>query len=125
MNHGNPLLLLDNEGMLNAMGHGEFNCHKLTFEETRVILEAFEPEDVRICFVNDSITEIVFPWLGLNKDSFAYSKVEHTMHVGQEAIVFKFLNMPSVKQQVNNFNGYEGKKVHNVYGYCQYVTRTK
>lgn len=125
MKHDNPLLLLDNSSMMTVIGEGQFTSHKMTFEETRAVLETFEENDVRICFSNSDITNIIFPYIGLNNKNYRFKDVHH-MQVGQEALVFKLYITPSETQPITTMaDGTEAKKIQNVYIYCQYLTRVK
>lgn len=125
MQHDNPLLLLDNSSMMTVIGEGEFASHRMTFEETRAVLETFDQDDVRICFTNSDINNIIFPYIGLANKSYRYKEARH-MHVGQEALVFKLYTTQSETQPIILFDGnVEAKKIQNVYIYCQYITRVK
>ena len=93
MTHNNPLLLLDNSSMMNVIGDGEFSSHNMTLEETKAVLEAFGEEEIRICFSNSDITNIIFPWLGLPDKNYKFKEPKR-MHVGQEALVFIFTSRP-------------------------------
>lgn len=125
MKHDNPLLLLDNSSMMTVMGEGEFSCHRMSFDETRAILEMFDEDDVRICFSNSDITNIIFPWLGIINKNYKFKEVHH-MYVGQEALVFKLYVTPSETQPIITIDGdVEAKKIQNIYVYCQYMTRVK
>lgn len=125
MKHDNPLLLLDNSSMMTVIGEGQFTSHRMNFEETRAVLETFREEDVCICFSNSDITNIIFPYIGLNNRNYAFREVHH-MQVGQEALVFKLYVTPSETQPITVMeDGTEAKKIQNVYIYCQYLTRVK
>ena len=125
MAHKYPMLLLDNTSMLNVIGDGEYSSHKMKLEETRALLEDLEAEDIRICFDNNYIVNIIFPWLGIKSREFEY-KQPRRMHVGQDAIVFKLHVTPSDSQpEVEIEDGIEAKKIQNVFVYCQYLTRVK
>ena len=125
MTHNNPLLLLDNSSMMNVIGDGEFSSHNMTLEETKAVLETFGEEEIRICFSNSDITNIIFPWLELPNKEYKY-KEPMRMHVGQEALVFKLHVTPSETQPIVELeNGVEAKKIQNIYVYCQYLTRVK
>ena len=125
MTHNNPLLLLDNSSMMNVIGDGEFSSHNMTLEETKAVLEAFGEEEIRICFSNSDITNIIFPWLELPNKEYKHKEPKR-MHVGQEALVFKLHITPSETQPIVQLeNGVEAKKIQNIYVYCQYLTRVK
>ena len=125
MQHDNPLLLLDNSSMMTVIGEGEFASHRMSFDETRAVLETFDEDDVRICFTNSDIVNIIFPYIGLENKSYRFKEARH-MHVGQEALVFKLYVTPSETQPIIQLeNGAEAKKIQNIYIYCQYITRVK
>ena len=125
MKRDNPLLLLDNSSMMTVIGEGEFSSHRMTFDETRAVLDSFAAEDVRICFSNSDINNIIFPYIGIENKAYKFKDVHH-MHVGQEARVFKRYITPSETQAIIEFDGgVEAKKIQNVYVYCQYITRVK
>ena len=123
--HDNPLLLLDNSSMMTVIGEGEFTSHRMSFDETRAVLETFDEDDVRICFTNSDIVNIIFPYIGLESKNYRFKEARH-MHVGQEALVFKLYVTPSETQPIIQLeNGAEAKKIQNIYIYCQYITRVK
>lgn len=125
MKHDNPLLLLDNSSMMTVIGEGEFTSHRMTFDETRAVMETFDEDDVRICFSNSDISNIIFPYIGIVSRNYRFKEARH-MHVGQEALVFKLYTTPSETQPIITFdNGVEAKKIQNIYVYCQYLTRVK
>lgn len=125
MKHDNPLLLLDNSSMMTVIGEGEFTSHRMTFDETRAVMETFDENDVRICFSNSDISNIIFPYIGIVSKNYRFKEARH-MHVGQEALVFKLYTTPSETQPIITFdNGVEAKKIQNIYVYCQYLTRVK
>lgn len=125
MKHSSPLLLLDNSSMMTVMGEGEFSCHRMTFDETRAVLDMFSTDDVRVCFTNSDITNVIFPWLGIAKKDYASQEIYH-MQPGQEALVFKLYVTPSETQPIITLEGgVEAKKIQNIYVYCQYMTRVK
>lgn len=125
MKHNLPLLLLDNSQAMTVLGEGEFTCHRMSFDETRAVLDMFEEEDVRICFTNSDIQNVIFGYLGIHKKNYKFKEMDH-MSVGQEALVFKLYVAPSETQPIIHFDdGWEAKKIQNVYVYCQYLTRVK
>ena len=125
MKHDNPLLLLDNSSMMTVIGECEFTSHRMSFDETRAVLETFDEDDVRICFTNSDIVNIIFPYIGLESKNYRFKEARH-MHVGQEALVFKLYVTPSETQPIIQLeNGAEAKKIQNIYIYCQYITRVK
>lgn len=125
MKHNLPLLLLDNSHVMTVLGEGEFTCHRMSFDETRAVLDMFEEEDVRICFTNSDIQNVIFGYLGIAKKEYKFKDVHH-MKVGQEALVFKLHVTPSETQPIIHFeDGWEAKKIQNIYVYCQYLTRVK
>ncbi len=125
MTHGSPLLLLDNSSMMTVLGEGEFTCRPMSFDETRAVLDMFDEEEVRICFHNGEIQNVIFGYLGIENKAYKFKDVHH-ISVGQEALVFKLYVTPSETQPIINFeDGWEAKKIQNIYVYCQYLTRVK
>lgn len=128
MTHNNPLLLLDNSSMMNVIGDGEYVSHNMGLEETKAVLETFDADDIRICFSNSDIVNIIFPWLGIENRDFKHKEPKR-MHRGQEAIVFKLHVTPSETQPIVTLGegegAFEAKKIQNIYVYCQYLTRVK
>lgn len=123
--HTGPLLLLDNSSMMNVMGEGEFSCRNMTFDETRAILDMFEENEVRKCFSNTHIENIIFGYLGIAQKNYRFKDVHH-LSVGQEALVFKLYVTESETQPIiHSEDGVEAKKIQNIYVYCQYLTRVK
>ena len=89
------------------------------------LVDLFEAEEIRICFSNSDITNIIFPWLELPNKEYKHKEPKR-MHVGQEALVFKLHITPSETQPIVQLeNGVEAKKIQNIYVYCQYLTRVK
>lgn len=125
MKHDKPLLLLDNLSASQVMGAGEFQCRRMTFEETRTVLEMFEETDVRLCFRNTDIVNVIFPYLGIENKHYKLKEAHH-IAVGQEALVFKLYTEQSETQPIIDFDdGWEAKKIQNVYVYVQYMVRVK
>jgi len=125
MKHNLPLLLLDNSHAMTVLGEGEYSCHPMSFDETRAVLDMFDEEDVRICFTNSDIQNVIFGYLGIAKKNYKFKEVHH-MKPGQEALVFKLYVTPSETQPIIHFEGgWEAKKIQNIYVYCQYLTRVK
>ena len=123
--HGNPLLLLDNSSMTNVLGQGEFSLRNMSFDETRAILEMFSEDEVCKGFIDTSIEQVIFGYLGIGRKNYRFREVRH-MAVGQEALVFKLYVTPSETQPIiHSEDGVEAKKIQNVYVYCQYLTRVK
>jgi hypothetical protein len=123
--HGNPLLLLDNSSMTNVLGQGEFSLRNMSFDETRAILEMFGEDEVCKGFIDASIEQVIFGYLGIGRKNYRFREVRH-MAVGQEALVFKLYVTPSETQPIiRSEDGVEAKKIQNVYVYCQYLTRVK
>ena len=124
MLHDNPLLLLDNSTAMTVMGEGEFSCRRMTFDETRAILEMFDEQEVRKCFTNAEITNVIFGYLGIENKNYKYKEAHH-MHVGQEALIFKLYSTRSETQPIIHVDDMEAKKIQNIYVYVQYMTRVK
>ena len=123
-NHADlPLLLLDNSNMMNVLNEGEFKCCNLPFDEAKVILEAYDEDEILRCFSNSDLETIIFGYLGIARRNFAYKKIRN-MRPGQHAIVFKLYVAPSETQPIIQADdGVEAKKIQNVYAYCQYLMR--
>lgn len=123
-NHADlPLLLLDNSNMMNVLNEGVFKCYNLPFDEAKVILEAYDEEEILRCFSNSDLETIIFGYLGIARRNFAYKKIRN-MRPGQHAIVFKLYVTPSETQPIIQADdGVEAKKIQNVYVYCQYLIR--
>ncbi|MBQ8747174.1 MAG: hypothetical protein IJZ08_04820 [Clostridia bacterium] len=120
-----PLLLLDNSSMMSVLNEGEFQCHNLTFEEAKHILEIHNAQDILQCFNDHGIETIIYDYLGIEKRELTYKHIRN-MRVGQDAIVFKLYITPSETQPILQADdGVEAKKIQNVYVYCQYLTRLK
>ncbi len=123
--HGNPLLLLDNSSMTSVLGQGEFSLRNMSFDETRAILEMFGEDEVCKGFIDTSIEQVIFGYLGIGRKNYRFKEVRH-MAVGQEALVFKLYVTPSETQPIIlSEDGVEAKKIQNVYVYCQYLTRVR
>lgn len=120
-----PLLLLDNSSMMSVLNEGEFQCHNLTFEEAKHILELHDKTDILQCFSNLEIETVIHDYLGVTKRELEYKKIRN-MRPGQDAIVFKLYITPSETQPIIQADdGVEAKKIQNVYVYCQYLSRVK
>lgn len=120
-----PLLLLDNSSMISVLNEGEFECHNLTFEEAKHILELQNEEEVLRCFSDSAIDTVIYDYLGVAKRNFEYKHIRN-MRPGQNALVFKLYITPSETQPIIQADdGVEAKKIQNVYVYCQYLTRLK
>ncbi len=118
-----PLLLLDNSSMMSVLNEGSFKCHNITLDEAKVILEAYNEEDVLRCFSNQDIETVMFDYLGIARKNFTYKRIRN-MRPEQSAIVFKLYTTPSETQPVIQADdGVEAKKIQNVYVYCQCITR--
>lgn len=121
--HELPLLLLDNSSMMSVLNEGLFKCHNLTFDEAKVLLDAYHEDEILRCFSDSGIETIIFDYLGVERKQLNYKRIRN-MRPGQDAIVFKLYVMPSETQPIIQADdGVEAKKVQNVYVYCQYITR--
>lgn len=81
--------------------------------------------DILRCFSNSDIGTVIFEYLGIARRDFACKHIRN-MRVGQDAIVFKLYITPSQTQPVIRADdGVKAKKIQNVYGYCQYLSRMK
>ena len=119
----NPLLLLDNSAAMTVIGEGEFQCRRMTFDETRAVLDTFDEKDVRMCFTNSDIVNTVFGYLGIQNKHYSHQSVLH-MDVGQEALIFKLYTTRSETQPIVHFeDGWEAKRIQNIYVYMQYLLR--
>lgn len=120
-----PLLLLDNSNMMSVINQGEFKCTNITFEETKLIVEMHDKNDLLLCFTNNDIETVIFDYLGIQNKEYPYKHIRN-MRVGQDAIVFKLHTTQSETQPVIiTTDGVEAKKIQNVYVYCQFLTRIK
>jgi len=117
-----PLLLLDNSAMMSVLNEGQFQCHNLTLDEAKQILEVHDEADILRCFSNSDIETVMYNYLGIAKRDFVYKHIRN-MRPGQDAIVFKLYITPSETQPVVVVDNVEAKKIQNVYVYCQYLTR--
>lgn len=125
MTNVHPLLLLDNNSMMSVINEGEFKSSHLSFEEAKVILNSYEPEEMIRCFHHHDIETILFDYLGIGGFHLPYQRVRD-MHPGQDALVFKVYIEPShTTPLVRLDEGYEAKKVQNVYAHCLYLSRIK
>lgn len=119
------LLLVDDSNILSIINEGEFKCDNLTFEEVHAILETYPEESVAKCFSSYTLEEVVFDYIGAQRKNYTQLCVTD-MQVGQQAIAFKLYKTPSETQPViKTANGFEAKKIQNIYVYCQVVTRIK
>jgi len=120
-----PLLLLDNSNMMSVINQGEFKCTNITFEETKLIVEMHDKNDLLLCFTNNDIETVIFDYLGIQNKEYPYKHIRN-MRVGQDAIVFKLHTTQSETQPVIlTTDNVEAKKIQNVYVYCQFLTRIK
>lgn len=119
-----PLLLLDNSGMVEILGNGDFTIRNMSFEETKAVLDTFDQEEIHVGFSNSHIERVIFGYLGIDQKEYKYKEIKH-MDIGQEALVFKIYITESETQPIIHEDGVEAKKIENIYVYCQYITRTK
>lgn len=126
MNKDNlPLLLLDNGSMMNVLNEGEFKVTNMTLEETKSLINMFHKDEILMCFTNSDITNIMFYYLGVDKNDYTYKQI-HKMRVGQDGVVFKLYVTPSETQPIIKAeDGIEAKKIQNIYIYCQVISRIK
>ncbi len=118
-----PLLLLDNSSMMSVVNEGTFKCYNITLDEAKVILEAYNEDEMLRCFSNQDIETVMFNYLGIPRKEFSYKKIRN-MRPKQAAIVFKLYTTPSETQPIIQADdGVEAKKIQNVYVYCQYMMR--
>lgn len=120
-----PLLLLDNNTLAYILGNGDYRFTNIGFEDAKAIMDMKGAADIVRVFVNPELEHIMFQYLGIEQQEFAYSP-EREMHVGQDAIVFKLYITPSGTQPiVLGEDGQQAKKIKNLYIYCQHVVRLK
>ena len=125
MTNAHPLLLLDNSSMMSVINEGEFKSSHLTFEEAKAILLSYEAEDMIRCFHHHDIETILFNYLGIGEHHLPYQRIRN-MLPGQDALVFKVYAAPSHSSPLVRLDeGYEAKKVQNVFVHCQYLSRIK
>ncbi len=125
VNHDKPLLLVDNENILNIINEGEFKVFNMTFDEVHAMLDTYPVDAVATCFSSFDLEEIVFNYIGAERKD--YLKLCMTnLQVDQYAIAFKLYRTPSESQPViTTPSGGQAKKIQNVYVYCQLITRVK
>ena len=120
-----PLLLLDNSTLAYILGNGDYRFTNIEFEEAKALMEMKGTPDIVRVFANPELEHIMFDYLDIEKQDFAYTPVKE-MHVGQDAIAFKLYITPSGTQpSVLGEDGQQAKKIKNLYIYCQHVVRLK
>lgn len=120
-----PLLLLDNGSMMSVLNEGEYKVTNMSLEETRELINMFKNEELLLCFSDRDITNIMFNYLGIDKQDYIYEPI-HRMKVGQDGVVFKLYTTPSETQPITKTSdGVEAKKIQNIYIYCQVISRLK
>lgn len=119
-----PLVLLDNSSMVDVLGNGDYTIRNMTFDETRVVLDTFEQDEIYVGFSNSHIEHVIFGYLGIDQRVYEYKPVKR-LELGQEALVFKLYVTESETQPLIHEDGVEAKKIENIYVYCQYLTRIK
>ncbi len=120
-----PLLLLDNSSMMSVLNEGTFKCYNITLAEAKVILDAYDEDEILRCFSDQGIETVMFDYLDIARKNLTYKRIRN-MRPEQTAIVFKLYTTPSETQPVIQADdGVEAKKIQNVYVYCQCITRTE
>ena len=94
-----PLLLLDNSTLAYILGNGDYRFTNIEFEEAKAIMEMKGTPDIVRVFANPELEHIMFEYLDIEKQDFAYTPVKE-MHVGQDAIAFKLYITPSGTQPI-------------------------
>ncbi len=123
--HDKPLLLVDNENILNIINEGEFKVFNMTFEEVHAMLDTYPVDAVATCFSSFDLEEVVFDYIGAQRKDYLRLCMTN-LQVDQYAIAFKLYKTPSESQPViTTRNGGQAKKIQNVYVYCQLITRIK
>lgn len=118
-----PLLLLDNSSMISLLNKGDFKVSNMTFEETKVLMEAHAQQDIIQCFSNFELEKLIFQCLDMEPKQYNQKKIRN-MRLNQGAVVFKLYTVPSQTQPaVQADDGVEAKKIQEVYMYCQYILR--
>lgn len=120
----NPLLLLDNSNMNTLFNEGEFKCTNMTFEEAREIIGMYKQEDILLCFTHPDTYDIIFNYIGIPKKDYEFKNIRN-MRVNQDGIIFKIYTTPSETQPIIHVDGYEAKKIQNIYVYCVHISRTR
>lgn len=119
------LLLLDNSTLAYILGNGDYRFSNIKFEEAKAIMDMKGGADTVKVFSDPELECIMFEYLGIEEQEFAYSPVKK-MSVGQDALAFKLYITPSGTQPiVLGENGQQAKKIKNVYIYCQHIVRLK
>lgn len=119
------LLLLDNSTLAYILGNGDYRFSNIKFEEAKAIMDMKGGADTVKVFSDPELERIMFEYLGIEEQEFAYSPVKK-MSVGQDALAFKLYITPSGTQPiVLGENGQQAKKIKNVYIYCQHIVRLK
>lgn len=117
------LYLLDENTLVKILKQGEFRLANLTFEETKALVHVHNVEDIKKCFSNSYIEDIIYEHIGIGHNQFTYEPIDE-LQPGEDAIVFKTYVTPSATQPiVETENGNEAKKIQNIYVYCQLVSR--
>lgn len=118
-----PLLLLDDQNILELSDQGVFKCSRLSFDEAKAIIEMHHTNDIVCCFTHPDIETIIFDYLHIQKRDYSYIKPEK-MEPGQDAIAFKLYTTQSeTKPIIHAEGGIEAKKIQNIYVYCQLFSR--
>lgn len=120
-----PLLLLDNNTLVNILLDGDYRFTNIKFDEAKAIMEMKGTDDIVQIFANPDLEHIMFEYLGIEEQAFTYAP-DTALHIGQDAIAFKFYITPSGTQPIVLGNaGEQAKKIKNVYIYCQHIVRLK
>ena len=123
MKNNVALYLLDENTLIKILKQGEFRLSNLTFEETKALVHVHNGDDIKKCFSNSYIEDIIYEHIGIGRNQFIYEPIDE-LQPGEDAIVFKTYVTPSATQPiVETENGNEAKKIQNIYVYCQLVSR--
>ncbi|MEG0896748.1 MAG: hypothetical protein RR867_01415 [Ruthenibacterium sp.] len=118
-----PLLLLDNNSLLRVLHQGHFRVEEISFEEAKAIVDMHESREVKRCFQNDDIADLLYRHLAIPARNFDYLEVDD-LKIEQDAIAFRLYTTPSETQpSIRTEYGIEATKIQNVYVYCQYLTK--
>lgn len=119
-----PLLLVDNSSIIDIIDVGDYQVKNMMLDDVIALLQQLGPDDIRICFTNSYISEIIFPWLGIKKNKKFKYQEPVALEPGQDALVFKLhVTKSDTQPTVLLEPGVEAKKIQNVYIYCKHVIR--
>ncbi|MBC5581620.1 DUF1874 domain-containing protein [Anaerofilum sp. BX8] len=123
MERSKPLLLLDNNSLLEVLHQGNYRVQEISFEEVKAIVEMQNSREITRCFADAVIEDLLYRHLDIAVSNFRYAPAD-LLEPGQDAIVFRLYVTPSETQpSVRTSYGNEATKIQNLYVYCQFITR--